>query len=237
MNPNQPQQDSEAPLQTLDLDNLENLFGGRQTLPSLSDIRTATLNALRTTNTNLREENNRLATYVAELDNKNHDLTVKVLELETANLRLEFQTQILKQLLDDLQEKFEAREKKLQDFEELQKKLQDLEAREKKLQDLEEREKKLQDFEELQKRIQDLEAREKKNQDFEEFQKKIENFAKFHKRFEKFEEFQQTIDKENNDLKEPTPQTKSNLTKFKLSNRDVEKPLKDDFGKYLIVIN
>ncbi|CAF3716563.1 unnamed protein product [Rotaria sordida] len=133
MNPNQSQQPPGpgVPLQSLDLDELENLFGPRATLPSLSDIYTTRINALQATNTNLREENNRLETYATEVNNKNHDLTVKVLELETQNLRVAFGAEILKQLL------------------------------------------------------------------------------------------------ENNDLKEPTSQIKSNLTKFKLSNRDVEKPPKE----------
>ncbi|CAF0968835.1 unnamed protein product [Rotaria sordida] len=121
MNPNQSQQPPGpgVPLQSLDLDELENLFGPRATLPSLSDIYTTRINALQATNTNLREENNRLETYATEVNNKNHDLTVKVLELETQNLRVAFGAEILKQLLGDLQEKLE---KNAQDFEELQKK-------------------------------------------------------------------------------------------------------------------
>ncbi|CAF1119301.1 unnamed protein product [Rotaria sordida] len=165
-------------------ENMKNLFGPRATLPSLSDIYTTRINALQATNTNLREENNRLETYATEVNNKNHDLTVKVLELETQNLRVAFGAEILKQLL-------------------------------------------VQRLEEFEKKVQDLEARENKVQDFEELQKKVQCFEEFQK---KFEEFQKTIDKENHDLKEPTSQIKSNLTKFKLSNRDVEKPPKEHNG-------
>ncbi|CAM2710208.1 unnamed protein product [Rotaria socialis] len=152
-----------------------------RTLPSLSDIYITAINSLGSANTTLRQDIDALEKNADEMRGNNQDLKVKVLELETANLRLCVDNENLKIQLDALE-------------------------------------------------VCNNQLRIDRDNIQEQLKKQTEKFEEFQKRIEK-------LDEENNGLKGKISSIESNLVKFMLSNRNVEKSQDQYLGNYLLAKN